>query len=44
MATMPSYNLHDHSGLRWIVPFGVAFVLTIVVGLMMMLYPHLLGS
>jgi hypothetical protein len=44
MATMPSYDLHDHSGVRWLLPFGIVFVLTIVTALMMLLYPwHTLG-
>lgn len=44
MTTMTSYNMHDHSGLRWLLPFGVAFVLTILTAAMMLLYPwHSLG-
>ena len=40
---MPSYDLHDHSGLRWILPFSAVFVITIVMTVMMMLYPHIFG-
>jgi hypothetical protein len=43
MTTMPSYELHDHAGLRWLLPFSIVFVLAIAATVMMMLYPHLLG-
>jgi len=44
MATMNTYDLHDHSGVRWLLPFAVVFVLTILTAAMMLLYPwHSLG-
>jgi hypothetical protein len=43
MATMPSYDLHDHAGWRWLAPFLAAFAITLLTALAMLLYPHLIG-
>jgi hypothetical protein len=42
MSTINPYDLHDHSGLRWLLPFGAVFILVISAAFMMMLYPHVL--
>ncbi len=39
---MSPYDLHDHAGLRWVVPFAAVFIITLFMALMMLLYPHLL--
>ena len=43
MTTHPTYDMHDHAGLRWIAPFSAVFLVTILAALAMMLYPHLHG-
>lgn len=37
------YDMHDHSGARWLAPFIAIFVLTIFAALAMLVYPHLFG-
>ena len=42
MATQTfDYDLHDHAGVRWLAAAGVPFLLAILTGFLMMLYPHL---
>jgi hypothetical protein len=38
------YDLHDHAGARWLAPFLAVFALTILMGVAMLLYPHLMGG
>ena len=40
MATADPYDLHDHSGARWITPFLLVVLATIVVAFAMLIYPH----
>ena len=42
MKTANPYDLHDHAGARWLAPFLAIFALTIVMALVMLVYPHLL--
>jgi hypothetical protein len=44
MTTANPYDLHDHSGARWLTPFMLAVLATIVVAFAMVIYPHLLGA
>ena len=41
MTTLPSYELHDHAGLRWLAVFGAAFIVVILTAFLMLLYPHM---
>jgi hypothetical protein len=43
MATVDPYDLHDHSGARWLTPFMLVVLATIIVAFAMLLYPHQLG-
>lgn len=40
MATTYDYELHDHAGIRWLLPFLAVVAVTVLVALLMMVYPH----
>lgn len=42
MKTANPYDLHDHAGARWLAPFLAIFAITIVMALLMLVYPHIL--
>jgi len=35
------YDMHDHTGARWLVSFGAIFGLTVLASIAMLVYPHL---
>ena len=41
MAPTSMYELHDHAGARWLAPFFVVILATVVGLLLMLVYPHL---
>ena len=42
MATQTfDYDLHDHAGARWLAAVSVPFLLAILTGFLMLVYPHL---
>ena len=41
MHTADPYDLHDHAGARWLLPFLAVFAATIVMAVAMLIYPHL---
>jgi hypothetical protein len=40
MATYNIPNLHSQAGARWLAPFMVAFLLTLLAAFAMFIYPH----
>ncbi|GEM_PF-3703839 len=38
--TINDYNMHDHTGARWLAPFMAILVLTLLMTFLMMVYPH----
>lgn len=40
MATTVDTNLHDHAGIRWLLPFLAVIALVAAMVILMMLYPH----
>lgn len=43
MATYNVPNLHSQAGARWLAPFLVAFIATILAAFAMFVYPHITG-
>jgi hypothetical protein len=39
--TTPDYDLHDHTGARWLAIAGLPLLLAILAAFAMMVYPHL---
>ena len=37
------YDMHDHSGARWLASFAAVFVLTVLAAVAMLVYPHVFG-
>jgi len=42
--TANPFDLHDHSGARWITPFLAVVLGTVIVAFAMLIYPHLMGG
>jgi hypothetical protein len=42
--TADQYDLHDHSGARWLTPFMLVVLATIVVAFALLLYPYRFGA
>lgn len=43
MATTFDTNLHDHAGIRWLLPFLAVIAIVAGMALLMMLYPHVVS-
>jgi hypothetical protein len=41
--TANPYDLHDHSGARWLAPFLAVLAATVLIGLAMLIYPYRFG-
>lgn len=41
--TINDYDMHDHTGARWLAPFMAILVLTLLMTFLMMLYPHMIA-
>jgi hypothetical protein len=39
--TNPSFELHDHTGARWLAAAGIPLLFAILAAFAMMIYPHL---
>lgn len=43
MATTFDTNLHDHAGIRWLIPFLAVIAIVAGMAFLMMLYPHVVS-
>lgn len=41
--TIDDYDMHDHTGARWLAPFLAVLALTLLMTLLMMVYPHMIS-
>lgn len=40
MKTSNHFQMYDHSGWHWLVPFTLAFAIAVGTALLMLVYPH----
>jgi hypothetical protein len=43
MKSADPYDMHDHTGARWLASFSAVFLLVVLAAIAMLIYPHLFG-